>query len=471
MATANAAEALAFEPQAGQRRQCRDLRAAGDRQQALAACRALVGRGASAEDFRLAVAALVDMRQVPTPDELLEASTLAGAAIRVAPEQPWGYAARCDIARRWQDPELIADCLAELQRVAPGHPETARAVALARAGSRAGLLAGWLLLIAAVTITGIRRYRRWRAARASGRPTVARAVAVGLMAAAWLVPVPVEAAPKAPAAQLPAPVAESPIPGLPPIDDANPAASVPTAKERDAEPLKFGYFLQELIDRAQRASMRGDHQAAARYYVALAKAVPDRATAFGKLCESLEAAGMRERARTACSEALAREGVRVEDFIRFVRLTLTKPGALTDAEVKEADAAVEHLTAQPGAELGGHHLACELATRLAGTDRLERCTAALVAAAPTDPKTVYFQWALAIRREDRAQARALVDRARAAGMAEAGVTKMSQATDELSPGGWLGLRYWKTGALLLLLVIGMTLTLTRRRSTAASAGA
>ena len=257
---------------------------------------------------------------------------------------------------------------------------------------------------------------------------------------------------------------------MPPIDDANPAASVPSPKERDAEPLKFGYFLQELIDRAQRATMRGDHQAAARYYVALAKAVPDRATAFGKLCESLEAAGMRERALTSCGQALAREGVRVEDFMRFVRLTIAKPGALTEAEVKEADAAVKHLTAQPEAALGGHHLACELATKLEGTERLEHCTAALVVAAPQDPKTVYFQWALAVRRKDRDQARALVERARATGMAEAGVTRMSQATDELSPGGWLGLRYWKTGLLLLLLVIGMTVTLTRRRP-AASASA
>ena len=273
----------------------------------------------------------------------------------------------------------------------------------------------------------------------------------------WLAPPSVQAAPKSPPP--PAPAVEAAIPGLPPIDDANPAASVPSPKERDAEPLKYGYFLQELIDRAQRATMRGDHQAAARYYVALAKAVPDRATAFGKLCESLEAAGMRERALTSCGQALAREGVRVEDFMRFVRLTIAKPGALTEAEVKEADAAVNHLAAQPEAALGGHHLACELATKLEGTERLERCTAALVAAAPQDPKTVYFQWALAVRRKDCDQARALVERARATGMTEAGVTRMSQATDELSPGGWLGLRYWKTGLLLLLLVIGMTVTL------------
>jgi hypothetical protein len=450
-----------------QRQQCRELKASGDRKRALAACHSIVARGGSAEDFRLAVAALVDMADDPTPEQWLEANTLAGAAVRVSPEQPWGYAARCDIARRWQDPQMVASCLADLRRVAPQHPETARALALGHPRARIALLAGWLLLIGAVTITVIRRYRVSRAERKPGHTTVASAVTVGLLAVAFLASAPAQAAPPkaAPRAAPPPPADDVLVPGLPPIDDANPASSVPSPQQRDAEPLKFGYFLQELIDRAQRATLAGDHQKAARYYVAIAKAVPDRATGFGKLCEALEAAGMRERALTSCGQALAREGVRVEDFVRFVRLTLAKPGALTEAEVKEADSAVKHLTAQPGAALTGHHLACELATRLEGTDRLERCTAALVAAAPQDPKTVYFQWALAVRRKDRDQARTLVERARATGMGEAGVTKMRQATDELSPGGWLGLRYWKTGLLLLLLVIGMTVTLTRARAT------
>ena len=456
----------ATSPLAGQRRLCRELRAAGDREQALAACKWIVGRGATAEDFRLAVAALVDMSQRPTPEQLLEANTLASAAVRVAPDQPWGYAARCDIARRWQDPQLISDCLTDLQRVAPRHPETAHALALSHTRSRAGLLAGWLLVIAAVIVTVIRRYRSWRADRPASRPRVASAVTMGVVAAAWLVAAPVQAAPPKPA-EYPLPTEPPPadlvLPKLPRIDEANPAASVPTPQERDADPMRFAYYLQELIDRAQQATERGDHKTAARYYVALAKAVPDRGTAFGKLCASLEAAGLRDKALTACGQALEREGVSVQDFTRFVRLTLAKPGPLTEAEVKAADAAVKHLQAQKEAALAGHHLDCELGARVEGTERLERCTAALVTAAPQDPKTVYFQWALAVRRKDRDQARALVERARATGMPEAGVTRMAQATDELSTGGWLGLRYWKTGLLLLLLIVGMTITLSRRR--------
>lgn len=84
-----------------------------------------------------------------------------------------------------------------------------------------------------------------------------------------------------------------------------------------------------------------------------------------------------------------------------------------------------------------------------------------LAAAPQDPKAIYDQWTIAVRRKDRDRARALLALARAAGMPEA--TRMSQATDELNPGGWLGLRYWKAGILVSLLLFGAALTVTRPR--------
>jgi hypothetical protein len=83
------------------------------------------------------------------------------------------------------------------------------------------------------------------------------------------------------------------------------------------------------------------------------------------------------------------------------------------------------------------------------------------AAAPQDAKAIYDQWTIAIHRKDRDRARALAALARAAGMPEA--TRMSQATDELNPGGWLGLRHWKKGILVSLLLVGTALTLTRPR--------
>jgi hypothetical protein len=92
--------------------------------------------------------------------------------------------------------------------------------------------------------------------------------------------------------------------------------------------------------------------------------------------------------------------------------------------------------------------------------------APLQAVAPQDAKAIHDQWTIAIHRKDRDRARALAALARAAGMPEA--TRMSQATDELNPGGWLGLRYWKAGILVSLLAIGAALTLTRPRSRASN---
>jgi hypothetical protein len=121
------------------------------------------------------------------------------------------------------------------------------------------------------------------------------------------------------------------------------------------------------------------------------------------------------------------------------------------------------LQAQPETTADGHHLVCEQAARPEDTERLERCTAALVAASPDDPRTVRAQWTLAVRRRDRVQARALIERARATGVPEPEIAQMTRATDELDPGGWLGLRYWRTGILVLLLIVGVTITLSGRR--------
>src|SRR5262249_27086776 len=95
-----------------------------------------------------------------------------------------------------------------------------------------------------------------------------------------------------------------------PVDDKDPLKTVPTPAQRDSEPLQFGYHLMDLADKAQDATKRGDHEAAAKFYEAMAKAVPDVSIAFAKMCESYEAAGQREKAITACGIALNKQGVR-----------------------------------------------------------------------------------------------------------------------------------------------------------------
>src|SRR5262245_24065672 len=62
-----------------------------------------------------------------------------------------------------------------------------------------------------------------------------------------------------------------------PIDADNPEARIPTAKQRDRNPLEYGYFLQDLIEGAEQARRAGDHAAVVGYYRAVVKAVPDRA--------------------------------------------------------------------------------------------------------------------------------------------------------------------------------------------------
>ena len=253
-----------------------------------------------------------------------------------------------------------------------------------------------------------------------------------------------------------------------PIDDVEPESSVPTPAARDANPIEFAHHLQELIERASLASAAGDHQRAARYYSALAKAVPDRATAFGKLCASLEAAGRIEEARAACSRALGLTGVTVEDFTRFVRLTLATPGKLSDAEVADVAGALQHLESQPGANAVSHHLSCELAVRVHDDKRLAACSSALKALAPGDPKTLYFQWTLAIRRGDQWQAERILEEARAAGLAAPALARMNEATAALSSTNSWGrpLLAGLAAAALAGLAWAMALRARRRRAAA-----
>src|SRR5688500_614031 len=81
------------------------------------------------------------------------------------------------------------------------------------------------------------------------------------------------------------------------IDDLHPEKSVPTPAEALKDPLAMGQLTMELAHRAEQATNAKDPARAARYYVALAKAVPDRATAFSKACAAFEQAGMLKETR------------------------------------------------------------------------------------------------------------------------------------------------------------------------------
>ena len=64
------------------------------------------------------------------------------------------------------------------------------------------------------------------------------------------------------------------------IDENHPERSIPTPEQAMKNPLQMGYLLMDLIARGEAATEIGDHEAAIRYYRAIAKAVPERAVSF-----------------------------------------------------------------------------------------------------------------------------------------------------------------------------------------------
>jgi hypothetical protein len=132
------------------------------------------------------------------------------------------------------------------------------------------------------------------------------------------------------------------------LNVADPEASIPPLDQRNANPLQFGYFLQDLLDRAAEAAKQGDTAAAIRYQRAIARAVPERALAFSRLCALYESTGQRQAAIEACRGAVDREGVVIDDYIRYVRLLLGSSGAIAKADADEVRAVVAHLRLQPG---------------------------------------------------------------------------------------------------------------------------
>jgi tetratricopeptide (TPR) repeat protein len=245
------------------------------------------------------------------------------------------------------------------------------------------------------------------------------------------------------------------------INHADPESTVPTDAEKNAKPLEFGYYLQDLIAFAMAADKSGDHLGAARYYRAFAKAVPDESIAFQKLCESLQKAGQREQAMAACRDALGRPGIDVNDYARYATLVLAKQGALTDDELEDLNTIVEHLRKDPGTRTAGIHIQCELAMHNSDVSLLQQCSGELAATAPNDPKTISFQWAAAMRAGNGAEARRLVQRARVNGMKPAGLQKMEEATDALDSG--FGRRALKAGVVVVSVFGAVLLALVQWR--------
>lgn len=463
------------------RTHCRVLTELGRRDQALEACQQALDTGGSPLDLRATVGALMSGDGSSVLDDLRRATQQAEAARRRMPKEPWGYAAECDIAIRLHDSDLMSWCVAELERVAPGHEETLRARrALEASVPTLRFIVGWGLigLLGAGTLAhaGSRRRRGLR------KRVIANSAAAMTLAFATS---PAQAEPESGAIDSAAASAESapgaitpPGAALPsrqsygmsqwPIDEADPERTVPTPAQRDSNPLQYGYHIMDLTDKASAAAERGDHLAEAKFYRAIAKAAPERAVAFAKLCRAYAAAGEREQAIQACTQAAARPGITVGDQVFFARLFLENDGELGPEDTSKIDTIVDYVGRVEAGKLLAIDLGCELAVRLWDSARLERCTADFEKAAPGDPKALQYQWALAMVHEDHQKAEELVSKARELGLPADKIAKMEEGTRMIGSAWWRLTHDWRLASLagLLLLTGGglATFYLLRRRA-------
>ena len=183
-----------------------------------------------------------------------------------------------------------------------------------------------------------------------------------------------------------------------PINEDDPEASVPNMKGRNSNPLEFGYLLQDLIEGAEMARQAGDWYGVVRYYRAIVKGAPERAKGWSKLCEAYALVNDHERAAATCGAALSRPGVELQDYTRFVHETLLIAGKPTAANAAKLKDVLAHLDKQPNIELVTAGLRCEIGAALGDSRLLEAGTAAMTRLAPNDPKTVIYQWTLAMQR-------------------------------------------------------------------------
>ena len=370
--------------------------------------------GGNAEDMRNHVAALVATKTPPTMGKYVEATFKADLAVQAEPSAPWGYEARCLVAMRIGDRDMLDRCVADLRRVAPDHEATLRTVVMAAHEEPTLAIFGRWLLVAA--LAGTLAHAAWNRRRKRGRAVASPLVGVSAL---LFLSVVARAAHGAPTAD------ETSLSGIK-IDPADPSAAIPPEEAQLKDPMKFGYLLQDLLAYAQGATKRGDLAGAARYYVALTKAVPTRAYPYGKLCEIEEKLGDRDQALAWCREALGREGVSAADFDRTVNLIVARP--LEKADRVELEAISKHLGEMKDAPVGAQQVRCKVGLALHDVKTLEACTTALAAVAAADSTTLSYQWALAVERRDFSGAEALVARARQAGLAAEAVTQMEVTT-------------------------------------------
>ncbi len=434
------------------RRHCEALTALGRRGEAVGACsRAVMNRHANVA-VRALVRALVAGPVPPSANDLFIALTMT-ASLREKGLAPTPVAMACSIAESLGDGAMLQHCAEELERVAPGDHDTLRALTLLQSRCPpTRFWMGWGAVVAAIVLT-IGHALRTRLRRFLGRRAVAGLVA-GLL---WALP----AIGHADTTSSDEPLSQWH------VDDDHPEKDIPSEKARNADPLQFGYWLQDLAFKASRARERGDHAAAVKFYSALAMAVPDEAVAFVELCKDYEAMGDLEKAIQTCGDALLLEGTTVKDYARFVDLLLSKPGPLGRKETVALAQVIQHMRTDPAADTAVDQVECKVGVRTSNVTQLRECTAALAARSPELPATITYQWALALLEGKFRHAEELIQRAQAAGVPVDGMIRATAAKKREH--GWHVILVLTGIALLLASGGALAKMLSRRRSTSGAA--
>ncbi len=376
-------------------------------------------------DLRNKVAALLAEKPKPDLDVIAIAALMADAAVKQAPDQPWGTLARLDIARHLRRADLLATARSDLQPFAA----TNDVVRAALADDQIGRPKPWVWILRVLALlglvgTGVHALLRGTTKTAGRKPTTSAVAATLLVLLSLLV------SSRAAARVGDMPAMNDGQMSRFKIDDEHPEAAVQSLLATDNDPLQLGYLLQDLSARVSAAVAQHDNAAVARYYHAISLAAPT-AIAPRKECEALEAVGDLPGAILACRLALTRDGVVVGDYARFVDLVLKNP-QLPALEPQELENVIVHLEKEGKAGNLPTILRCKVALRFEDSGALERCGAALRTAPFNDPTVISIKWGLAVRQHDKPAALALVEEARKAGLDFQYIQKMQQTTNAMS---------------------------------------
>jgi hypothetical protein len=442
------------------RRRCEALTALGRRSEAVKTCLEAMGYGSTPLAVRATVRAfLAGPEELPSASDLAKALMTAGAERRRAPQDRWGYAALCDVADRIGDEVMLEYCSGELLQVAPEDPTTRRVLAELRPAWWVG--AAWVAIALASLATVIHALLGSRRRMRSRTGAAAVAVAVLLVGTLQAVPAYADDAPAHPPSAQPS--VAKPADDMKPwtIDDKYPEGNIPGEGLRNRNPIQFGYWLQDLSSRAVKASEQGDHEAAIKYFRALAKAVPDRSVAFSKLCIEYNAAGKPNEAIASCGAALLLPGVVLPDFSRYLYLVLAKPGRLSAQDLATLVSVVDHVRTDPnGGDKVADEMDCEIGVKMRDVPRLQQCTAALDALAPNSANTLTYKWSLAMVQGRYDDAEQLMKVAEASETKPQGLVRMEEEMHRERSRRRL---VWGLAALALFLSAGALTVIARRR--------